>query len=53
MSLSSQTLLVSGGLDGGGVFDDFWILDLSTRRWKKVGIGIYVVHVHRGTYNFY
>ena len=46
MSLSSQTLLVSGGWDGGGVCDDFWIVDLSTRRWKKVGTEIYVVHVH-------
>ena len=36
VALSSQALLSSGGY-GREEFDDCWILDLSTWRWREVG----------------
>ena len=46
VALSSQSLLLSGGDYGGRMLSDYWILDLSTRRWREVGDWCMAVHVY-------
>ena len=45
-------LLVTGGWDGGRVFNDVWVLDVESGHWREVSVlvvmGVSIVRVSQG-----